>query len=206
LGHIYVKYLEPINLEKFVANKAKGKLCPHNFEATALKLTTHLMEQQQIETPVTLNSLISSWLLQETNPSLQMSDLLKRSEMVYNYMREKPWLKTHMTVRPMKNLVEKHITGLGFKMTMVTKNDCKILLDPKEDDLRVRLILAHYSMNLMPAFLIEGCLSIFLKNEVLTKDYYDGKPVLMGPLYEIIKLYANLFKNEHFTPFKVDKQ
>ena len=66
---------------------------------------------------MTLNSLLSSWLLQETNPSVQMSDLLKRSEMVYSYMREKPWLKTHMNVRPMKNLVEKHITGLGFKMS-----------------------------------------------------------------------------------------
>jgi len=48
-------------------------------------------------------------------------------------------------------------------------------------------------MNLMPVFLIEGCLSIFLKNEVLTNDYYDGKPVVMGPLFKIIKLYAHLF-------------
>jgi len=108
---------------------------------------------------------------------MQMSDLLKRSEMVYSYMKEKPWLKTHMNVRPMKHLVEKHIAGLGFKMTEITKNECKILLNPKEDDLRVKLILAHYSMHLMPAFLNEGCLSIFLKNEVLTKDYYDGKPI-----------------------------
>ena len=60
--------------------------------------------------------------------------------------------------------------------------------------------MAHYSMNLMPVFLIEGCLSIFLKNEVITKDYHDGKPVLMSPLVEIIELYANLFKNEHFAP------
>ena len=46
-----------------------------------------------------------------------MSDLLKRSEMVYSYMKEKTWLKTHMNVRPMRPLVEKHIAGLGFKMT-----------------------------------------------------------------------------------------
>jgi len=83
-------------------------------------------------------------------------------------------------------------------MTEVTRNDCKILLNLKEEDLRTKLILAHYSMNLMPVFLNEGCLSIFLKNEVLTKDYYDGKPILMSPLYKIIKLYADLFKNEHF--------
>lgn len=70
-------------------------------------------------------------------------------------------------------------------MTQVTKNDCKILLNPKEDDLRVKLILSYYSMNLMPAFLIEGCLSVFLKNEVITDENYDVKPVLMSPLFKV---------------------
>lgn len=98
----------------------------------------------------------------------------------------------------MKNLSEKHVRGLGFTMNQATKKDCKILLNLKEEDLRVKLILAHYSMNLMPAFLIEGCLSIFLKNEVLTNEYYDGKPVNMRPLYDIMELYEELFRNEHF--------
>ena len=48
-------------------------------------------------------------------------------------------------------------------------------MNPKEDDLRCKLILAYYSMNLMPAFLIEGCLAVFLKNEVITENYIDGK-------------------------------
>jgi len=46
LGHIYVKYLEPINLEKFLGAKVQRKLSQDNFEVTALQLTTHLMEQQ----------------------------------------------------------------------------------------------------------------------------------------------------------------
>lgn len=90
-------------------------------------------------------------------------------------------------------------------MTQVTKNDCKILLNPKEDDLRVKLILSYYSMNLMPAFLIEGCLSVFLKNEVITEEYYDGKPVLMSPLLDVCKFYADLFANEHFGVFDLTK-
>lgn len=56
---------------------------------TAQNLTSYLMELQQKESPVTLNSLIAAQLLQEKNPSMQMSDLLKRSEMVFDYMREK---------------------------------------------------------------------------------------------------------------------
>lgn len=84
--------------------------------------------------------------------------------MIYNYMREKSQTKTYIRIPPKQNLVEKHIAGLGLKTTHANKNDCKILLNPLEDDLRARLILAYYSMNLMPVFLIEGCISAYLKN------------------------------------------
>ena len=50
----------------------------------------------------------------------------------------------------------------------------------------------------MPAFLIEGCLSIYLKNAVIEKDYTDGMPVAMRPCLEIMKLYVDLFRNETF--------
>ena len=126
--------------------------------------------------------------------------------MVYEYLKEKEWLATYMTVKPMKSLVQMHIAGLGFKMNAVTKKDGRILLNRKEEDLRVKLILAHYSMQLMPAFLIEGCLSIFLLNEILTDEYSDGtKPIPMKPLFDIIKLYADLFKNEHFSNLDLSK-
>ena len=96
-----------------------------------------------------------------------MSELLHKSEMLYEYMKEKPWLKTYMTFKPMKNITEHHIKGLGFKINPISKKDSNILLNLREEDLRVKLILAYYSMGLMPAFLFEGCLSIFLKKEVL---------------------------------------
>lgn len=76
LGDIYVKYLEPIDLERFLGGDIKRKLNQENFEVTAQRLTTYLMELQQHESPVTLNSLISSQLLLEKNPSVQMRDLL----------------------------------------------------------------------------------------------------------------------------------
>ena len=77
------------------------------------------------------------------------------------------------------------------------------MLNLKEEDLRVRLILSHYSMNLMPAFLIEGCVAIFIQNEILTDEYFDGKPIAMLPLLDIIILYHDLFQNEHFMNFKI---
>jgi len=133
-----------------------------------------------------------------------MSTLLEKSGMIYDYIKTKK-IKTYMTYKPMKSLCETHIRGLGFNTNQATKKDCKILLNLKEEDLRVKLILAHYSMNLMPAFLIEGCLSIFLKNEVLTNEYYDGKPIALRPLYDILILYEELFRNEHFNSYAIPK-
>lgn len=109
-----------------------------------------------------------------------------------------------MQVKPMLNLSKLHISGLGFPLTDMTKNDCKVQISRKEEDLRTELILGHYSMLLLPAFLIEGCLSIFLKNEVSAVEYLDGKPIEMRPLFDIIKLYADLFKNEHCAAIDTD--
>lgn len=54
---------------------------------------------------------------------MQLSKLLENSGMVYDYLKEKPWLTTYMTYKPMQNLTKHHITGLGFKMNKVTKKD-----------------------------------------------------------------------------------
>ena len=127
--------------------------------------------------------------------------------MVYDYLKEKPSITTtYMTHKPMMKISEKHIQGLGFHMKQLTKKDCNILLNLKEEDLRVKLILAHYSMKLMPAFLIEGCLSIFLKREVLTDEYHDGKQIMMGPLYDVVVFYEKLFRNEHFSDYQISKE
>ena len=103
-----------------------------------------------------------------------------------------------MKYKPMKPISEGHVKGLGFKLNQVTRKDAQILLNVKEEDLRVKLILAHYSMQLMPAFLTEGCLSIYLKNKVIENDYRDGMPVAMRPCLEVMKLYVDLLKNETF--------
>ena len=57
--------------------------------------------------------------------------------MVYEYMKmQKTSLKTFMTVKPMKQLSQMHVAGLGYQMTQHSKNDCKILLNQGDVDLR----------------------------------------------------------------------
>ena len=108
--------MDPINLEQWIKTQVNNKpLCQSNIENAALQLTTKLMEMQQMETPVTLNSLLSSQLLQTSEPSIQMSSLLERSSMIYDYIKTKR-IKTYMTYKPMKSISEKHVRGLGFNM------------------------------------------------------------------------------------------
>jgi len=65
---------------------------------------------------VTLNSLVSAWLLQDEAQSMMMSTLLQKAGLIYDYLKVKPLVKTYMTVRPMQGLVKKHVTGLGFNV------------------------------------------------------------------------------------------
>ena len=136
-----------------------------------------------------------------------MSTLLNKSTMIYEYLKQKPWVTTYMNYKPMMPLSEKHVRGLGFALNQVTRKDAQILLNVKEEDLRVKLILAHYSMQLMPAFLIEGCLSIYLKNAIIENgNYREGMPVAMRPCLDVMKLYADLLKNETFLSNDLSKE
>ncbi len=64
LGNIYVKYLDPVNMGGFMRdNCSNGVLNQEDFDKVSLDLNNLLMERQQRETPITLNSLLSSWLL-----------------------------------------------------------------------------------------------------------------------------------------------
>ena len=102
-------------MNDFMQDHCKNGLSQENFDQVALELNNLLMERQERESPVTLNSLLSSWILQEKNPSMQMSTLVEKSRMTYNYMRQKPWFTTHMGVEPMNPICELTVKGLGFK-------------------------------------------------------------------------------------------
>lgn len=130
-----------------------------------------------------------------------MSTLLNRAGMIYDYLKSKPWVKTYMNVRPMKGLVESHVNGLGFKMQSL-KKDKMILLGPIKNEWRTKLILAYYNMNLMPVFLLEGCLCTFLKSSMLPgggKKNPISEPIELNQLFKILCSYADLFRNEHMT-------
>jgi len=76
-----------------------------------------------------------------------------------------------MTVKPMLGLVHKHVLGLGFETEKVTRKELRIALDRKDKDWSCKLMLAYYSASLVPAFLIEGCLSTLIKTALSQGTY-----------------------------------
>ena len=175
IGDVYVKYLEPINLHEYLQQlEPQSDFCyTKQFDKMALRFTTDLYKKQNYETPLTLNSLLSAWLLQEKAEQIKMSELLKKAEMIYDYLQVKPWVKTYMTTKPMPDLAERHVSALGFKTKKINKRDQMINLEVKQD-WRCLLILSYYSMNLIPAFLLEGCLCTIIKVEIENGAIVDG--------------------------------
>ena len=102
----------------------------------------------------------------------------------------------------MKGLATRHVHALGFKTQKIDKRDSKIILDVKEKDWRNLLILAYYSMSLMPAFLLEGCMASIIKSRMMSGEFTISKPLELLPLFNLLGKYENLFKNEHMYEYE----
>ena len=75
-----------------------------------------------------------------------------------------------------------------------------IMLQPIKNEWRTKLILAYYNMNLMPVFLLEGCMCTVVKSSMLSgKENPVNEPIELKWLFKILCSYADLFKNEHMT-------
>lgn len=78
LGKLFVKYVEPIDLNEYVEkyistvpadiSKNKLDLSSTDFESLSMKLTKDLYLIQQREQPITMNSIIASSLLYHQQP------------------------------------------------------------------------------------------------------------------------------------------
>jgi hypothetical protein len=66
-----------------------------------------------------------------------MKQLIDKSTLLYEYFKLKSNVRLLMKVPPQQALVEKHIYGLGFKMTDRGKKTCIVLLDSKKEDWRI---------------------------------------------------------------------
>lgn len=70
----------------------------------------------------------------------------------------------NMTAAPKQNIIEMHISNLGFKMQEKGKKTCEVELKSKLKDPLAVMELAHYTMPLSTVFLVEGCLATVINS------------------------------------------
>ena len=116
-----------------------------------------------------------------------MEDLLQRLHTIWMYIKLKDNATTSIQTKPLQNLVEKHVEGLGFKMVDRTKKTCKILVGKKIEDYRLILSLAHYSLRLSSVFVMESCYGFTMLN------HPEQTPLKVKELYETGTKLAEIF-------------
>ena len=100
-----------------------------------------------------------------------------------------------MQVYPQQVLVEKHVEGLGFTLQDKGKKTCRFSLTVKNNDYRLMLALAHYSLRLSSVFVNEQCFAFVVDNYFRVKEI--TKPLTLQELYEKGMQLICLFRNEH---------
>ena len=161
------------------------------------------MLRQQRETYVTLNSLISACIIQDDSKSVLLSKLIDKASLIYEYIKEKPFAKTMMTTQPQQLLVEMHVEGLGFQMSGKGSKKCSIELASLSDVLRQQLILSHYMMQMIPLFVPEGCIAIYMFNKLDNDGQLSEGPFELEPLFNACKTFNDLLRNEHLFTYNM---
>ena len=73
---------------------------------------------------MTLNSILSSWILMEKGDMVKMSKLIQKSSIIYEYLTEKKGVVTYMSLKPYQALIEKNLAGLGFRLENAGSKKC----------------------------------------------------------------------------------
>lgn len=75
-----------------------------------------------------------------------MAALVKKLNLIYDYIKTKNLCVTHITVPPKEILVRRHVKGLGFTVTKEGHKDSEVDMRIKFDDHRYILTSAHYAL------------------------------------------------------------
>lgn len=131
-----------------------------------------------------------------------MEDLLQRVNTIYTYIKLKDNATTSIQSKPLQNLVEKHVEGLGFKMQDRAKKTCIIKTGTKLDNYRLILSLAHYSLRLSSVFVMESCYGYTLLNHSRTTE---GNSLLkVKDMFSTGTKLAEIFRSEHIFNYKIE--
>ena len=137
LGNVFVKYEEPIDLNKYMEEGS-------DFDSIAMRLTQDLYQIQQKNQPITMNAMICSSLLYQNQQELSFKNIKNTSKKIYDHILSKGY-KTYCSASPENydiNLAVKHLgfQVVGKPLDKHKGNEAKVILSQDNSV----LALAYY--------------------------------------------------------------
>jgi len=171
LGRAYVKFGKSISLRDYFSNYEQGGLAPAQINDAALNLTEKLVIENHLTSPVFLNNLVASLLLQHDQRTYPLQRLVTDCEKLYAYMQARE-ISTIMHTAPNKKNIERVLTGLGYKiLSHPTDRSAHQVVDLKlrDNDHKELLSLHYYSTGLMQHMVMDVVIGKVLVTLAKTK-------------------------------------
>ena len=109
LGSIFVNFGEPLSLASYLNQDS-------TLTEASLQLDKDLVKSHFARTPVCLNMIVASLLLQQQgSQKIFLSSFVKYCAKLYIYMRKRN-INTMMTLEPSSVAVERSLKGMGFSI------------------------------------------------------------------------------------------
>lgn len=118
LGRANVIFGNPINLKDWIKQEQLAPLSADNLDEAGLRLSERLLQKQQSASPISLNSIVASLLLQTSLQRLSLNLLHQNVTKIYQYLVTRD-VNTFITMTPNKASVQDIVKKLGFEIVKV---------------------------------------------------------------------------------------
>ena len=95
-GKVYMTFGQPISMQRFLINHKFLPLTQKNLDEASLQMTQHLVLQQELASPVVLNMIVATLLLQTPSIKVPFSSLFAAVRRVFDYLEKRGGVKMVM--------------------------------------------------------------------------------------------------------------
>lgn len=173
VGKVYMTFGSTVSLKDYLKDNKLAPLNQANLDFAALQLSTHLILQQEYASPVVLNMIVASLLLQSQATKEKFSSIFAATKQIYNYCVRRGGVKMIMRQQPNRGEVLSTITKLGFDVKETSNaqrkqrvKEYEINMDAKREQ-KTLVGLAYYSNSMLQNLMMDACLGKFIVRNMM---------------------------------------
>jgi glycerol-3-phosphate O-acyltransferase len=170
LGKTFVIFGKSISLKEYITRENLAPLTALNINEAGLRLSERLIQKQQFASPISLNMVVATLILQEPTNTISLTTLLENCIKVYRYLKGRK-ANTFISLDPSLFAVQKIVERLGFKTrpgpqkTKGRSTDLEIILNYKQDQKKL-LGLTYYNSQMLQILVLDSALAIIFSKHL----------------------------------------